>query len=806
MLDFFRKYQWYFFLVITVVVIISFSFFGTNNALNSNSWREQIAFTAINGKEITRFDVDDMTSFLASDNEDKLLYGVWGFNFMNDGVITKDFLQTGMAQELATFYRADIQNDLKSKLAKEQKFKPYVHPQGKFISSENAWNYFIPELTSYYQTLKVAENPTDADVLNARVKLFLAEKQFPAPMLRQVLTYQEKQYNWLSHDSDLDRLDLSLFGYHHFEDWFGPRFTRIVTQFIINTAILAEQKGYEVSRAEVLADLIRNTELSFQQNKNNPELGVTTVEEYFNEQLRRLGMDQTRAIKVWHQVMLFRRYFHDVGQSALVDTLTYKHFNDYAKQSVNVDLYRLPAGLRLGDYAALQKFEVYLNAVSKKSKDDPLALPTTFMTAAEISKNYPELVEKRYLLEITQVSKKSLQARVGIKDTWNWELDDTNWAALKKQFPELAVKNDKTREERLAALDNLDKVTRSRVDTFARSAIVDAHPDWVIKALDEGKPQTKIVGLRNEGGKTPFEGLSTPKKRLELILLLDDAPIGQVPSDSSKLHSFTADQQNYYRIKVLEKDPEQEILTFAEANSDGTLDKVRDRILEKHYLSIREKSPAQYQKDDQSWKSFDAVRDLVADQYLEKQLKALEKTQNALAKENTSSNDQKASLRFYSYLQKAKEKLEKDPSQAEKLAQAKQENKPTDKLVQSQPLANQWLLEKEIFPVGRGKQEAVVDVTEAFALPQQAWSAIRTPSNGDLVFYQVRDQSDADNSLAMAEQTNKAHALLSAETQRVLMRHLLNQIQEKGAISLKYMDTPREEQSQGVEPNLVPEF
>src|ERR1700733_10225613 len=91
MLDFFRRYQRYFFLVITVVIIISFSFFGTYSTLGSNTWREQIAFKAINGCEVTRSDVDEMALFLATDNEDKLLYGgAWGPNFLNDGVIRKD--------------------------------------------------------------------------------------------------------------------------------------------------------------------------------------------------------------------------------------------------------------------------------------------------------------------------------------------------------------------------------------------------------------------------------------------------------------------------------------------------------------------------------------------------------------------------------------------------------------------------------------------------------------------------------------------------------------------------------------------
>lgn len=122
MLEFFRRYQRYFYLVITIVTIISFSFFGTYSTLNSsNAWREQIAFTAINGKEVTRYDVDEMAIFLATDSEDKLLFGgMWGPNFLNDGVIRKDFLETGLAQELIAYYQGDLEEELQKKLEKEK--------------------------------------------------------------------------------------------------------------------------------------------------------------------------------------------------------------------------------------------------------------------------------------------------------------------------------------------------------------------------------------------------------------------------------------------------------------------------------------------------------------------------------------------------------------------------------------------------------------------------------------------------------------------------------------------------------------
>ena len=166
MLDFFRKYQCYFFLVITVVIIISFSFFGTYSTLGSNTWREQIAFKAIDGREVPRFDVDEMALFIATDNEDKTLYGgVWGPNFLNDGVIRKDFLEPGLAQELARAYSNDLQADFDKRLTREKKYALYAHPQAPFLSVANVWNYFAPEMNAHFDALRAAQNSLDSEAL-----------------------------------------------------------------------------------------------------------------------------------------------------------------------------------------------------------------------------------------------------------------------------------------------------------------------------------------------------------------------------------------------------------------------------------------------------------------------------------------------------------------------------------------------------------------------------------------------------------------------------------------------------------------
>ncbi len=807
MLDFFRRYQRYFFFVITVVIIISFSFFGTYSTLGSNSWREQTAFTDVNGREVPRLDVDEMALFLATDQEDQKLFGGgWGVNFLNDGVIRNDFLEKGLAQELALAYKDDLQEEINKRLAKEKKYSLYSHPQASFIGVEGVWNYLAPQMSAHFAGLRSANQGLDPDAFNHRMQLYLGQKELPPTTLRYILRYQEQQYSWLKPDPELAHSDLSLFGYHTFEDWFGPSFTRLISEFIINTALLAEQQGYHVSNAEALADLIRNAQVSYQDNQDHPYLGVTSVGEYFNEQLRRLNMDQMRAVKIWRQVLLFRRYFHDAGGAALVDALLNRQLHQFAHENVTVDLYQLPAELQLANQGDLQKFEVYLQAVAKPNKKDPLALPQQFSTVAAVEKEYPELIQKRYELEVAQTNQKALQGRVSLRELWNWEVDASNWQALKKQFPDLALQPEEGRDERFAALDRLNSTTRALVDQFAKKALIRSHPEWIDQALESAPSEKRTVGVRLEGGKAPLPGVEAKEKRRELARLLDEAPLGAAAPSDSPLYTFTGDEETYYRIAVIHREEKPEILTFAEARQEGALEELQNRLLEKYYLKIREDHPLLYEKQGGGWHSFQAVKELVANQFFEKSLSALKPIYQTLFSEESGAftPDRAASLRFYSYFQKVQRQLTEDPALAQMWIKEKEKEKGEENEAGSispnhPSLAEQWKIRKETVTFNRQTGRKAID-QEAFRLNPGAWSSIQTPVNGELAFFQVTNQGlDAEESGLSKEQAKQLQFLLGAEAERQLMRQVLQELKAKEALSLAYLRVPVEE------PASVPE-
>lgn len=801
MLELFRKYQRYIFGVITAAIILSFSFFGTYNTLGSNNWREEIAFTAVNGTEISRAEVEDMALFIATDSEDKALYGgAWGPNFLNDGVIRKDFLETGLAQEMIAFFHSDFAEELQKRFAKELTYTSYQHPQASFLTASAAWDYFAPEINRELAALPSYTDPTAKDALDTRVKLYLAERKFPPHFLKQLIRYQEKQYDWVVADPFLERANLALFGYQTTDDWFGPQFRKMISQFIINASLVAESKGYRVSSTEALTDLIQRAQESFLRYQNNPSIGVTNVGEYIKEQLHLLNIDQTRAVKLWRQILLFRRYFQDVGAVALVDPLSVAPFADPNQDYLEVDLYQLPEELRLNDSKGWLNFELYLAAVSPPSSTTSLDLPVQFLPPAEVAKSYPELVQKRVLLNSAHVPYKQLLANIPVKEVWAWELNEGNWPVLKEQFRILgnrtALPANPSREERLAALDALDAATRSRLDAFAKAEIIKGRPDWMLKLLSDAKIEKKELFLRTEGGAAPLPGLNTKESRAAFMQLLAEASLNAAPSPESPLFAYTPDQQNYYRITVVERSEEPSLLTFGQANRDRTLMEIKNRVLERYYLAHRNENLLLYKQPDSKWQPFEAVQDLVLNQFLDaktKQLNQLAKNDPLLAASLGSSNEaltqeRAASLRLYPHLKKMQTTLQQNPEQASTLLRSEGENQETPSAT------NQWLLLKTTAKLDSSHSAALSK--NFFSLSPGEWSPVEIPFNGDLSFFKVIDKGTdtAKAAASSAQAARLAHQSLGMEAQRLLLLSLLEQIKTKGAFlfsqNQKMQDNP----------------
>ena len=261
--------------------------------------------------------------------------------------------------------------------------------------------------------------------------------------------------------------DFSLFGYKSLRDWFGDKWLGKVAEFIWNAALVAQEKGFVVSRDEAKADLL------FQVSQ-----GETKTPLY--HELQRLGMTEKELCETWQKLLHFRRYMNSIGDFVFVDHLTSSDLAEYSQKSALADVYTLPNALVLKtaeDFFALQ---YYLDTAAVPEKDT-LALPKAYRPVDDLVKQAPEFVETLFTAEVSRISKDQLALRVSFKELLQWTVD--HWETLVGQFsalPRAAAAS----AEQIAALEQLSPALRSQVDAWVRLRVVEEHPEWVEEALE----------------------------------------------------------------------------------------------------------------------------------------------------------------------------------------------------------------------------------------------------------------------------------------------------------------------------------
>ncbi len=529
MLGFFRKYQKFFFIFITVIIVISFTFFGTFSSFVSRQGQGKIDEKVV------------LTYLLNEVNEEGKMPLL-----LNDGVVRKDFLSTQVGTILAEKYFAELKPGLEEKLKKAQNYKPYNH------SVEKIWDQVLPVINVELKSLKEVEEVTP-EVFSKLASLYVAQDQFPPQILKRFLLYQKQ-------DPLVQNADLSIFGYHSLEQWFGKEFLEIASQFILDVAAVAEKRGYKVTTEEARNDLYHNIYVGVKRlTKEEVDLA-----EMVQHQIQAFGVDEGSLVRAWKKVLLFRHLYNEAGNAIFVDPLFQEQFASFANETAHVEQYQLPEYLRLRDFRSLLKLQVYIDAVSKGKNS--LLLPKDYLTPDEIERRTPELVQRTFLVEYGEVKKEDLGLRTTLKEVWDWELQDANWPVLAAQFPALAGQSSQTREEKFSILEALEPKRRLEIDKYARSKIIDLHPEWIDQALATAEMKNEKISIRGKASRFPFVGTDDAKEVLSFLL-----------SDKTQV-SF--DQNHFYKVNVIEKPTQKVMLTFKEASEDGTLKELLDRKLE----------------------------------------------------------------------------------------------------------------------------------------------------------------------------------------------------------------------------------
>lgn len=741
MLQFFRRYQKFFFVFVTTFVVISFCFFGTfSSMLQGAKDQDREVGHTVDGSSIMARELDAITRMLSPGYEEHATSP----NLFNDGVLRKELFSTGLASLIADRYFEEMREDLEVRLKKGKYYQPYVHPRAPFISAELAWQQYFPSMSKDLALAKSWSGTGTVEDFNLLVRLYLSQLQISPDTLKQLLAYQQSHFTDLQPDPRLPVTDFSLFGFHTLEDWFGPHFLQRVGKCILNGAVLAQEKGYSVTYNEARAELFSNVQTALQ----HYQINTLEAPSYFHQQLQALQLDEVTAVKAWRKVMLFRRVLHDAKGSAIVDPFMYENFATFASEGVSVEVYQLPEELRFKNFNGIFKLQVYLEAVAPKLSQDEV-LPTQFFSVAQVEQKVPELVHQQFTVEIAGIDAEALAAQVGLKETWNWELEENNWPLLCAEFPFLKECSATGQEERFEFLEGLTSQERFKVDHYARVQIVGQHPEWIDAALEKAPVESQPLSIRAKGGKLPLVGVIDRSGFAQLLL---EAAADQNSQAAEQLSRFSADKRNFYKIRVVNADPKKEILPFAVATRDGTLQALLDARLERAHPELRRKEPSVFGKTDGTLKPLHEVREEIGRRIF-----------SSLAQKLGVHPEQRLAV----WMERIKEGLERDPENLLWIQKEEEEGQAE--------LAAQWRLKKSSKIITRGSGETV-SAADIFTLPSGAWTPLHIPETGDLTFARVMGGAAGEPRAYAVE----GQEILSIGARRLLMGQILDAMERKG--------------------------
>lgn len=737
MLGFFQKYQRFFFIFVTVIVVASFAFFGVSDTFSrgENVVEDVQIGKTCDGSPMMLLEVQRLSRFIAVDREDGAMP-----NLCNDGVIRKDLLRTGVADLLAADYFDGLKDDLKQRMTRAEQYRGYEHPEAPFISSRAVWDRFMPSISKELDAMK-GEKEVSSSTFSHLSHLYQQQAACPPEFLKRVLMYYAAQASWVKPDPYLQHADFSLFGFHSISDWFGSNFVDLCAQFILNGARYAEKKGYQVSLEEAKGDLIRNFQASMQMYKNRYDPSLT-----LGGHLRSLGMHERDAVEAWRTVLLFRRYFHAIGGSAFVDSLPYREFAAFAKETSVVQKYEWPSSLHLKTAQDLIDFQVYLQAIGGRLNE--IALPHSFLDKEIIAKQTPEFVQTTYRMKVARVSLEEVGLRATRKQILDWQTKDEHWKILAVAFPFL--EKAEGRDARFHCLENLSLEQRKKVDLRARLEWARENFEAVDESLRACPSQEKIVSIANNWISLP--DIAHPS---ELAVLLDLASQGD-EEIKCLLEKYSEQGNVFYRLEAIEKMTEAHVLTFQEAKELGVATLVADRFLEEEYKKIRSRYPSQFQVKEGEWKLFSSVKEDVARLIFKDLIQKL--------------GGEKESLAYY-----ASHRLEIPAKEA--LAVFQKNGGVSQEC--EDPIQNQFKFVKNECLVQRTTKDEWMK-EQVFIMTPNEWSQVYVPADGNITFFYFERKQE--NQEPILEQISFGKEVIAADAQKYVATTLLAKAKQKKSI------------------------
>ncbi len=773
MLTVLRKYQKSIFLVVTVMVIASFVFFGVSSSIRGHVQEKDVRYgTLYDGTPVWGRQVTQMVRFLSSDVDDLMIFERRGLpNLLNDGVLQNDIIETGIAHELYNRFEGVLKEEIGEKYAKFRSYSPYIHPQ-KIIGVEAVWGQFGGELplASFWETFKALGAEMSADVFDSLTNLYVAQKKFPPGFVRQMLLYQQHQYGgMIQADPYLQNGDLALFNAKNAKDWFGAHFLELAALYIQNGAIQAKKYGYQVSLDEARASLVENAMRGFRVLEPNKELSKEDFARFMQHQLAVLHMEEDEAVELWQKVLLVRRWMNEVGHAVFVDSKFYNEYSDSVCKGAEIEVVKLPDDLRFNSIDDLLKFEVYLEAVSKR--DDPLQLPSQFYTIEQMRSRAPELLNKRFILRAVVKEKDEMAIGVSMKESLNWQLDEKNWNGLLEEFPYLSKFVGSTVEDKHEFLLGLLPNQQVEVDAFARRKILETKPEAIQETLANAKTTKQNISIPMVKEGTIWQTISDHKTILGLLEkapLKDEISLQSDLKSAQRLSCYTEDGKTYYRIRVMDRDDEFQIMSFNDATRNGVLDKLLGERLRAEYAKGKFKGDYDEVLSEVKLASFSSL------------IKGIEKEMGVDAKSFDSLEKRLIFSKDHRFVRMMNEELEK-AKEGRFFPLSVETASLQDKLAPLAPLEQAWLPIKEVIRITKnsipsGFNEGV------FEMADNEWSKVLTGSGEFPYFFLVK--SNFVDKMPIKDLLEKGREFLSFEARNKVLSEFFDKLCATNAMNL----------------------
>lgn len=617
MFHFFRKYQKLILSTVFVLMVASIAFVGTYSTLSPTEMEQEdrVWGVGLDGNEILESQYDGYVRLLERGKEERGLIpeGQVAVLF-NDGVFQKDFIETGLLQELAARHWEEIAPEFAERLKKVRAYRFFSHPALPGISLEKMWGAISPEVLRLVKTLQKTENKEDDDQLLSSatlenfalyLQLFEWQNHMPPSFVKKLLFYYARQQLSTATSEalqieqalyqDLINADFSLFHFHTLEEWFGPRLLQEVVKLLTSRPVssrISPLESMEKNARAFLAEMTSNDSLKSSQTSH-------AVRKEWEAQLRGLRISKEVGQQFWADVLSLRAALSQGAESIDV-ALTQEELARCEK--VDIELFTLPEALQFASTNDMRAFLVYQKITQQIEEEKVLKNnPHPFRT------QFPFLFESSFEVIMSSCNRSDLALSISLPEIRKWQVSDpAHWEMILQEFPFMAKKMAHTPEERLAAIAALSpefsqKVRKFTIDQILHEGSSQQGSSEREKNLLSSQPKERITLHIAESGEVRELPSFKSGKQLQALLeqaLLVQAPFAQSfdpPSDESNAFVCPSlacylDGDTFYHFEPIELKEETHLLLFSEIRKRNLSSRLSgayaDLFSEKEHLQL----------------------------------------------------------------------------------------------------------------------------------------------------------------------------------------------------------------------------